>query len=120
MDTTTSSVAPWLFAPGVSATPTAKEVAAAYRSALLAFCRSLKRARRHTGRHSFATALISAGVSPAYVQRQLGHSDVFLTVRVYGSRFPARVPGAVDGVAAAFTGSLAGHRMDTSARLETA
>lgn len=51
---------------------------------------------------------------PAYVQQQLGHSEVSLTVRVYGSHFPVGVPGAVDAVAAAFTGSLAGHPMDAS------
>jgi integrase len=37
----------------------------------------------HTLRHTFATHLLMAGVSPVYVARQLGHSRVTTTMNVY-------------------------------------
>jgi hypothetical protein len=64
--------------------------------------------------------MASESQSHRSVHVQRGHSDVSLTVRVYGSHFPARVPGAVDAVAAAFTGSLPGHHLDTRAGQEAA
>jgi integrase len=42
----------------------------------------------HGLRHTYASILISEGVSPAYVQRQLGHSTYILTVDTYGSWLP--------------------------------
>jgi len=39
-------------------------------------------------RHSFASQLIAAGVSPAFVQNQLGHADIGVTLKVYGSWLP--------------------------------
>lgn len=42
-----------------------------------------------TLRHSNATALISAGVSPREVQRRLGHGDVSTTLRLYTHALPA-------------------------------
>ncbi len=38
----------------------------------------------HDLRHTYATILLIAGVSPAYVQKQLGHSSIAITVDVYG------------------------------------
>jgi len=55
-----------------------------------AFKRALRAARLpehftpHSLRHSYASILIAEGVSPAYVQRQLGHSTYTLTVDTYG------------------------------------
>jgi hypothetical protein len=40
--------------------------------------------------------LISEGVSPAYVQRQLGHASITLTVDTYGSWLPSIDTSAVD------------------------
>ncbi len=37
----------------------------------------------HTIRHTYATRLIMAGANPVYVQRQLGHSSIKLTVDLY-------------------------------------
>jgi integrase len=34
-------------------------------------------------RHTYATILLMAGVCPAYVQKQLGHSSISMTVDVY-------------------------------------
>src|SRR5262249_61380176 len=42
----------------------------------------------HSLRHSYASILISDGVSPAYVQRQLGHATYTLTVDTYGKWLP--------------------------------
>jgi integrase len=42
----------------------------------------------HDLRHSFGSALIAAGTSPAYVQKQMGHASIQLTVDTYGSAFP--------------------------------
>jgi integrase len=52
----------------------------------------------HVFRHTFASRLIAAGVSPAYVQRQLGHADISTTVAIYGSHLPMRDLGAVDAL----------------------
>ena len=42
----------------------------------------------HSLRHSFGSLLIAAGVSPVYVQQQMGHASIQTTVDVYapGSR----------------------------------
>ena len=38
----------------------------------------------HCLRHTYASLLLQAGASPVYVQRQLGHQDIRLTVNLYG------------------------------------
>lgn len=50
----------------------------------------------HSLRHTYASQLLAVGVSPAYVQEQLGHASIEMTVRVYGRWLRKRVPGAVD------------------------
>jgi integrase len=50
-----------------------------------------RRARRqnpHDLRHTYATILLVAGVSPAYVQKQLGPSSISMTVDIYGHWVP--------------------------------
>jgi integrase len=42
----------------------------------------------HDLRHTYATVLLMAGVSPAYVQKQLGHSSISMTVDIYGHWVP--------------------------------
>jgi integrase len=42
----------------------------------------------HDLRHTYATILLMAGMSPAYVQRQLGHSSISITVDIYGHWVP--------------------------------
>ncbi len=50
----------------------------------------------HCLRHSYASLLLQMGVSPAYVQRQLGHHSIKLTVDVYGRWLPMGNPAIVD------------------------
>jgi hypothetical protein len=50
----------------------------------------------HSLRHTYASLLIADGVSPAYVQEQLGHASIELTVGTYGRWLRKRAPGAVD------------------------
>jgi integrase len=42
----------------------------------------------HDLRHTYATILLMAGMSPAYVQRQLGHGSISITVDIYGHWVP--------------------------------
>jgi len=50
----------------------------------------------HSLRHTFGSLLISAGESPAYVQRQMGHASITMTVDTYGSHLPMGNVAAVD------------------------
>ncbi|MBI4607925.1 MAG: tyrosine-type recombinase/integrase [Candidatus Rokubacteria bacterium] len=50
----------------------------------------------HCLRHTYASLLLQAGVSPVYVQRWLGHSSIKLTVDTYGKWLPIGNKGAVD------------------------
>ena len=58
------------------------------------FVRLLKRAKLplhfspHSLRHTFASLLLQQGESPVYVQRQLGHASIKLTVDTYGKWLP--------------------------------
>jgi integrase len=52
----------------------------------------------HSLRHSYASMLLAAGVSPAFVQRQLGHASIALTLDLYGRHLPYRDLAAVDGL----------------------
>jgi integrase len=67
-----------------------------------AFTRVLKAAGRpghfspHSLRHTYASMLLSDGASPVYVQRQLGHASIRLTVDLYGRWLPMEDKGAVD------------------------
>ena len=55
----------------------------------------------HDLRHTYATILLMAGVSPAYVQKQLGHSSISMTVDIYGHWVPGEGRA---GLEAALTG----------------
>src|SRR5262245_61335497 len=47
-------------------------------------------------RHTYASLLLSHGVSPVYVQRQLGHASIKLTADAYGRWLPIQDDGAVE------------------------
>ncbi len=50
----------------------------------------------HDLRHTFASLLLQQGESPVYVQRQLGHASIQLTVDTYGRWLPMGNKAAVD------------------------
>lgn len=53
-------------------------------------CRAARLRRRnpHDLRHTYATLLLMDHISPAYVQKQLGHSSISITVDLYGHWIP--------------------------------
>jgi integrase len=57
------------------------------------FAKALEKAglrafRIHDLRHTFASMLLMAGENPAYVQQQLGHSSLRMTLDIYGHYIP--------------------------------
>ena len=50
----------------------------------------------HCLRHTFASRLLQQGESPAYVQRQLGHASIQLTVDTYDKWLPMGNKAAVN------------------------
>lgn len=50
----------------------------------------------HSLRHTVASLLLQQGESPVYVQRQLGHASIKLTVDLYGRWLPMGNKAAVD------------------------
>ena len=50
----------------------------------------------HIFRHSFASQLIAANQSLVYIQKQLGHSSISMTVDVYGHLVPGANREAVN------------------------
>ena len=56
----------------------------------------IRRRRFHDTRHTFASILLMAGESPAYVKEQLGHSSIKVTVDVYGHFIPGANRQAVN------------------------
>jgi integrase len=50
----------------------------------------------HCLRHTYASIQLADGVSPVYVQEQLGHATIELTVSTYGRWVKNKAPGALD------------------------
>ncbi|UVT21142.1 MAG: tyrosine-type recombinase/integrase [Nitrospira sp.] len=50
----------------------------------------------HSLRHTYASILLADGISPVYVQEQLGHATIELTVSTYGRWLKKKAPGALD------------------------
>ncbi len=55
----------------------------------------LREIRVHDLRHSYASRLLSAGISPVYVKEQLGHTSISMTVDIYGHWIRGTDTGAV-------------------------
>ena len=55
-------------------------------------CTAAKVRRRHPHdlRHTYATLLLMSHMSPAYVQKQLGHSSITMTVDIYSHWIPGQ------------------------------
>ena len=56
----------------------------------------LREIRFHDIRHTYASLLLSDGVTPVYVKEQLGHSSIQMTVDIYGHLIPSSNRGAVN------------------------
>lgn len=52
----------------------------------------------HSLRHTFACLHLQKGVNPVYVQKQLGHSSIQMTVDLYGSWLPISNKAAADAL----------------------
>ncbi len=48
----------------------------------------IRQVRFHDLRHTFASLLIQQGANPKYVQQQLGHGSIQVTMDIYGHLFP--------------------------------
>lgn len=57
----------------------------------------------HDLRHSYASILLMANKSPAYVKEQLGHSSIMMTVDIYGHWIPGK---GREGLEEALLGSV--------------
>ena len=65
----------------------------------------------HCLRHTYASIVLSEGVSAVYVQEQLGHATIELTVSTYGRWLKKKAPGALDlldGIQGSESGSRGG------------
>jgi integrase len=58
----------------------------------------LRKIHPHVLRHTYASLLIQAGVSLAYIRDQLGHHSIKVTVDIYGHLAPEGNKEAVDGL----------------------
>jgi hypothetical protein len=56
----------------------------------------------HCLRHTYASLMLQQGEPVAYVQRQLGHASIQLTVDTYGKWLPMQSQAAVDRLDAPF------------------
>jgi len=74
----------------------------------------------HCLRHTFASLLLQHGESPAYVQRQLGHASIKMTVDTYGRWLPMGNTAAVDRLDDAGLGDAAGQPKSAAPRLPVA
>ncbi len=88
-------VPPWVFCTPEGRPLPVKAIARAMASALKA-AGLPAHFTPHCLRHSFASLLLQQGESVAYVQRQLGHASITLTVDTYGKWLPMGNKAAVD------------------------
>jgi hypothetical protein len=56
----------------------------------------LREIRFHDMRHTYASLLLSDGVTPVYAKEQMGHSSIQMTVDIYGRLIPSSNRGAVN------------------------
>lgn len=77
-----AGVSPHYLFPGI----TQRVVQGAVRRACMAA--RLRTRSPHDLRHAYATLLLMDHYSPAYVQKQLGHHSISMTVDIYGHWIP--------------------------------
>src|SRR5262245_45468680 len=66
--------------------------------------KQLRQIRFHDLRHTCATLLLARGVSPRVVMDILGHSQIAVTMNIYGHVIPAMQEEAADKIDAALQG----------------
>jgi len=54
--------------------------------------------RVHDLRHSYAALMVAAGAHPKYLQAQIGHSSIRVTLDLYGHLFPDTNRGVLDSL----------------------
>jgi integrase len=73
----------------------------------------LRHVKFHSLRHSYAVMLIESGVNVKYLQRQLGHASIKMTLDTYGHLFRDTNPEASKGLQEIFERGQGGHISDT-------
>ena len=68
--------------------------------------------RFHDLRHTYAALMVAAGAHPKYLQAQMGHSSIRVTLDLYGHLFPDANRGVLDKLDALTTPSTP-HRITT-------
>ncbi len=64
-----------------------------------AVCRSKQTGVRfHDLRHTYAALMVAAGAHPKYLQAQMGHSSIRVTLDLYGHLFPDANRGVLDAL----------------------
>jgi integrase len=61
--------------------------------------------RFHDLRHTYAALMVCAGAHPKYLQAQMGHSSIRVTLDLYGHLFPVANRGVLDALDAITTPS---------------
>lgn len=56
----------------------------------------LREIRIHDMRHTYASLILSEGISPVYVKEQLDHSSIQITVDLYGTWIPNSIRTAIN------------------------
>jgi len=79
----------------------------------------LRTIRFHDLRHTYASLLIERGEHPKYIQNQMGHSSINVTMDVYGHLMRTVNQGAAKGLDEAVFGE-SGDKMETSTSDEAA
>src|SRR2546425_7014448 len=92
-------VPPWAFVTS-NGTPYGQRNVTRDFKRVLAKARLPEHLTPHSLRHSFATLHLLNGEKPQWVQQQLGHASIKLTVDTYGSWIRERNPAAADRLAA--------------------
>jgi len=82
-----SGLPPWLVCTLAGLSPHHSWVQASFKAVLKAAALP-QHFSPHCLRHTFASLLLQQGESPVYVQRQLGHASIQLTVDTYGRWLP--------------------------------
>ena len=87
-----AGVQPHYLFPGVTQRMVQTAVRRACRAALL------RTRSPHDLRHTYSTILLMSHISPAYVQKQLGHHSISMTVDIYGHWIPGEGRECLDNV----------------------